>query len=88
MKPKPQPTKRAPGLPGAGMGIELAASLIGFTLLGLWIDHKFDTGPWGTTISVIVGSIGGFYNFIRSSLRAMRAPSFSEQGSEGDEESR
>lgn len=77
MKPTPKSKTRAPGVRGAGLGIELAASLIGFTLLGLWIDQKFATGPWGTLICVVVGLIGGFYNFIRAALRAMQAPDFS-----------
>ena len=92
MNPTPKSKSRAPGLRGVGLGIELAASLIGFTLLGLWIDHKFSTGPWGTLICVVVGFIGGLYNFIRSSLRAMKAPTFSQgasqEGIERDEPGR
>lgn len=60
-------------LAGAGLGLELAASLVGFTLFGLWIDHSYDTGPWGTLIAVTLGFVGGFYNFIRSSLRVLRS---------------
>ncbi|MEM8930288.1 MAG: AtpZ/AtpI family protein [Acidobacteriota bacterium] len=61
-------------LAGAGLGAELGASLIGSALVGLWIDHSFDTGPWGTIIAVTLGFVGGFYNFIRSSLRVLRSP--------------
>ena len=88
MQPTPRSKKKAPGLRGVGLGIELAAALIGFTLLGLWIDHSFDTGPWGTLVSVVFGLIGGLYNFIRSSLRAMRAPSFPREAPEKDGQSR
>ena len=87
MKPTPNSKKRAHGLRGAALGVELAASLIGFALLGLWIDHKYGFEPWGTLVCVVIGLVGGFYNFIRSSLRVMRAPSFPERRGEEDEQS-
>lgn len=59
---------------GLGLGAELAAALIGFTLVGLWIDSTFATSPWGTVVCVVLGLIGGFYNFLRSSLRLLRSP--------------
>ncbi|MEO1369672.1 MAG: AtpZ/AtpI family protein, partial [Acidobacteriota bacterium] len=31
---------------GVGLGAELAAALIGFTLFGLWLDRTYDTSPW------------------------------------------
>ncbi|MCG8455538.1 MAG: AtpZ/AtpI family protein [Holophagales bacterium] len=64
------------GLQGVGLGAELAAALIGFTLLGLWIDRSYQTGPWATLVCVGIGLVGGFYNFLRSSLKILRAPSF------------
>ena len=66
---------------GAGLGAELAASLVGSALVGLWIDHRFDTGPWGTAIAVTLGVVGGFYNFIRSSLRILHSPARRTPGS-------
>ena len=53
----------------AGLGLELAASIIGLTLLGLWIDHRYSTGPKGVLIGVGLGVVGGLYNFIRAALR-------------------
>lgn len=53
----------------SGMGLELAGAIIGLTLLGLWIDHKFDTGPYGIVICASLGVIGGMYNLIRQALK-------------------
>lgn len=30
---------------------------IGGTILGIWIDHMFDTRPWATIAGVTIGSI-------------------------------
>lgn len=50
------------------MGLELAGAIIGLALVGLWIDHRFETGPKGVLICASVGIVGGFYNFIRRAL--------------------
>ena len=47
----------------------MAAALVGLTLFGLWIDHKFGTGPVGVLCGAGLGTIGGMYNFIRTALR-------------------
>ena len=69
----------------AGLGAELAGSIIGFTLLGIWIDHHFETSPWGLVVCITLGSIGGFYNLIRSSLRALQEPKPTARDLEHDE---
>jgi F0F1-type ATP synthase assembly protein I len=56
----------------AGLGIELAASVIGLTLLGLWIDRRWATEPWGLVICATIGFAGGMLNFVRSARRAAR----------------
>ncbi len=56
----------------AGLGIELAASMIGLTLLGLWIDRRWATAPWGVVICASIGFVGGMYNFFRSAQKAAR----------------
>lgn len=67
-------SKRGSTSRGTALGVELAASIVGFTLVGLWIDHTYDTGPWGTLICVVLGTVGGFYNFLRDALRILRPP--------------
>jgi F0F1-type ATP synthase assembly protein I len=53
----------------AGMGFELAASIIGLTLAGIWVDYRFHTGPTGVLVGASLGVVGGLYNFIRAALR-------------------
>ena len=56
----------------AGLGLELAGAVAGFTLIGWWVDRRFETSPWGVIIGVVLGLVGGMYNLIRSSLAASR----------------
>ncbi len=56
----------------AGLGFELAAAIVGLTLMGLWIDYRFRTKPWGTVIGAMLGVVGGLYNFIRAALQMSR----------------
>lgn len=51
------------------MGFELAAAIVGLTLLGVWIDYRFKTGPVGVLVGAGIGVTGGLYNFIRAALR-------------------
>lgn len=63
-------------------GIEFGSAVIGATLLGVWIDHYYGTGPKATLILGLVGLVGGMYNFVRSSIRQFREQSREEQGRE------
>ena len=56
----------------SGIGVEFAGVVIGFTLIGLWIDRHYDKSPWGVLIGSSLGLIGGMYNLIRESLAASR----------------
>ncbi len=56
----------------SGIGFELVAAVVGFTLVGLWVDRHYDTGPWGVLIGLALGLVGGMYNLIRQSLLATR----------------
>ena len=70
----PLPERPAKRLRGVGLGVELAATLVGFALFGLWVDRTLNTSPWAILISLAVGTTGGFYNFIRASLRELQPP--------------
>lgn len=63
----------------SSLGVEVVAAVVGFLLLGLWIDRHFATGPWGTVTCVATGLVGSMYNLVRHALRATRA----QDGSEG-----
>jgi F0F1-type ATP synthase assembly protein I len=52
----------------AGMGIELTGAILAFTALGWWIDHSFETAPWGILVGACLGIVGGLYNLIRVAL--------------------
>ena len=54
----------------SGLGIEFAAAVAGCTLVGYWIDRRYECRPWGILIGAMVGLIGGMYNLIRESLAA------------------
>ncbi len=48
------------------MGLELGAAVAGFTFLGIWIDRRYDTEPWGVLVCAAIGVVGGLYNFVRA----------------------
>ena len=56
----------------AGIGVEFAGAVAGFTVVGWLIDRHYNTGPWAVLIGVSLGLIGGMYNLIRESLKASR----------------
>ncbi len=66
----------------SGIGIEFAAAVAGFALVGLWIDRHYDTAPWGVVIGAALGLVGGTYNLVRESLAA-----FKQSGDEDRDES-
>ena len=74
LRPGPGSSGQRSWLRLGGLGIELAGAVAGFTLLGYWIDRHYGTSPWGLLICAICGLIGGFRNFIRSSLKALTPP--------------
>ena len=56
----------------SGVGLELAGATAGFALLGYWLDRRFGTEPWGLIAGLILGLVGGLYNLVKESLRAVR----------------
>ncbi len=67
----------------AGLGVELAAAVIGLTLLGIWIDRRYDSGPWGVLICSSIGFVGGMYNFVRAAMRAAEESTPTDDGTSG-----
>lgn len=58
----------------AGIGLELAASVVVLALLGWWVDHHFGTAPWGVLTGALIGLVGGMYSMVRAALEATRSP--------------
>jgi len=79
-------TARGPLARYGSMGFELGASIIGLTLLGLWIDHHFGTSPVWVLVGAGLGITGGFYNFLRSALRMSKPETRRTGQSNTDEE--
>lgn len=68
----------------AGIGIEFGGVVVGFTLIGLWIDRHYNKSPWGVVIGVTLGLVGGMYNLIRESLKASRDAASGDRSSQHD----
>ncbi len=58
----------------SGIGVEFAAAVAGFTLVGWWVDRHWNLAPWGLIIGAVLGLVGGMYNLIRESLAAFKPP--------------
>ena len=50
----------------AGLGIQLAVSMLVFVLVGQWVDRKLGTGGIVTVVAAFVGFGGTMYSLIRS----------------------
>ncbi len=50
----------------AGLGIQLAVSLVVFVLVGQWADRKLGTGGIITILAAFVGFGGTMYSLIRT----------------------
>ncbi|MBI2619375.1 MAG: AtpZ/AtpI family protein [Ignavibacteriales bacterium] len=48
------------------LGFQLAAAVVGFFLLGAWLDDRWETSPWLKLLGLLVGSIGGFVKFFKT----------------------
>ncbi len=70
---QPQGQPQPPWTRLAGTGFEFGASLAVFMLLGYWVDrHWAIQKHWGLLIGMLLGLVGGTYNFIREARRAIR----------------
>jgi F0F1-type ATP synthase assembly protein I len=52
----------------AGLGFEFAGGILGFVLLGYWVDRSFGTQPYGVLAGSILGLIGGTVHLVRRGL--------------------
>jgi ATP synthase protein I len=50
----------------AGLGVQLAASIIIFVVIGQWVDRKLGTGGIATIVAAFLGFGGTMYSLIRS----------------------
>lgn len=63
----PDPGKRGTGgMRYAGLGVQLAVSLLVFVWLGQWVDRRLGTGGLLTVVFAFLGFGGTMYWLIRS----------------------
>ncbi len=56
----------------SGMGVEFASAIVGMALLGWLIDNWQGTEPWGVLSGLVLGIVGGGYNFLKQAMRMNR----------------
>jgi ATP synthase protein I len=70
VKTPEQPGDRAPGaMKYAGLGVQLAASVLVFVWVGQWADRKLGTGGLLTIVAAFLGFGGTMYWLVRSLTR-------------------
>lgn len=65
----PHPESEVEANRKSGLAYGAVTTLIGaillFLAIGWGVDNYFQTAPWGIVIGIILGSVLGFYQFIR-----------------------
>jgi F0F1-type ATP synthase assembly protein I len=77
-EPKPDGSRKPDGqspdqilrqvAPYLTMGIQLAAGIVIFFLIGWWLDTRYETSPTFKLIGLCIGSIGGLIKFLKSAV--------------------
>jgi len=57
----------------AGIGLQLAGSIILFVFAGQWVDRRLGTGPLFLILGVFLGAGGSFYSMYRKLTAAQKA---------------
>lgn len=52
--------------PYLGLGLQLAVTIVGFVLIGNWLDKKYDSSYLYTIIGGVLGISIGIYNLIKT----------------------
>jgi F0F1-type ATP synthase assembly protein I len=50
------------------LGMQLAAAVIFFFLIGWWLDTHYETSPTFKLIGLVIGSVGGMIKFLKSAV--------------------
>jgi ATP synthase protein I len=49
----------------ATVGLEIAVGVALGAIVGVWIDKKLNSGPWGLLIGIVLGCSAGTYLLIK-----------------------
>jgi F0F1-type ATP synthase assembly protein I len=75
-RPGPRNSSTPPsGAEYAGAGLQLAATLVVFMFLGIWLDKHLGSSPWFVLICVFVGAGAGFYSIYRKLMGSAKRDS-------------
>lgn len=50
------------------MGIQFALTILLLTLLGIWLDERFDTGELFTVVLLLLGFVGATWSLVHHVL--------------------
>jgi F0F1-type ATP synthase assembly protein I len=53
-----------------GLGFELVVPIVLFMFAGRWLDGRLGTKPWLLIAGALLGSVVGFWGFVRRALAA------------------
>lgn len=59
------------GIYGA-MGFEFVGLVVGGSLVGYWIDEKFNTAPWGVVSLILLGMLAALWHVYRVAKRFLK----------------
>jgi F0F1-type ATP synthase assembly protein I len=48
------------------LGFQLAAAVVVFLLIGVWLDNRLDSSPWFKLAGLLLGITGGFIKFFKT----------------------
>lgn len=58
----------------AGVGLQFAATIGVFALLGWWLDRKLGTSPWLLVVGVFAGFAGGLFSMVSRVQSSLKRP--------------
>jgi len=51
------------------LGFQLAAAVVVFLMIGVWLDDRWNTSPWLKLAGLFLGTAGGFIKFFTTVSR-------------------
>jgi F0F1-type ATP synthase assembly protein I len=66
------------------LGIQLAATVVIFFLIGWWLDTHNNTSPTYQLVGVLIGSVGGMIKFLKSATELSKKEETSKSDSRED----